>query len=431
VRSHKIFATARPTVPKPASAIRQQLEFRASEFKAWDAASGCVDEVLCNVLGKVIGPGRSYHDTCARPGREIESALRLTAGNVIARAPLVDESPAGGLPGRTRIKVGNIMRSHRNQGNAFLRGITRGTLFHGASPCRAPRSAATPGYGGEWMIRKFANASALALLSCAILLGAQAFAQTTPAAEPPAAQEPAGQQPADQQPADQQPAAQQPPAQQPAATATASDQEVAEESSSRRKPKPKDYKNWTYNVGIGASLESGATKTFVRQGGYQGTFGIARNANKYLGLRADFFAADLPLRQSALSLGQAGSASSYLLALTVGPIINIPVTKDWSGYLVFGPGFYHRGGSLNDDAAIPGSTCNAFFQWWDGCTNISIPLNGSFVNADQNEVGYNFGGGITRKTPSGVEIYAEFRLMHGRANNTTTDVRPITIGVRW
>ncbi|MGB8834799.1 MAG: hypothetical protein WCC95_21785, partial [Candidatus Sulfotelmatobacter sp.] len=118
------------------------------------------------------------------------------------------------------------------------------------------------------MIRKFANASALTLLSFAILLGAQAFAQTTPAAEPPAA----SQQPADQQPASQQPAAQQP-------AASPSDQEPAEEESTpRRKPKPKDYKNWTFNAGLGASLESGASKTFVRQGGYQGSFGVARNA---------------------------------------------------------------------------------------------------------------------------------------------------------
>ena len=30
--------------------------------------------------------------------------------------------------------------------------------------------------------------------------------------------------------------------------------------------------------------------------------------------------------------------------------------------------------------------------------------------------------------PSGVEIYAEYRLTHGSANGTTTDMRPITIG---
>src|ERR1700693_1412557 len=34
-----------------------------------------------------------------------------------------------------------------------------------------------------------------------------------------------------------------------------------------RKPKVKDYKNWTFNVGGGASLTNGATGNFVRGGG--------------------------------------------------------------------------------------------------------------------------------------------------------------------
>ena len=43
----------------------------------------------------------------------------------------------------------------------------------------------------------------------------------------------------------------------------------------------------------------------------------------------------------------------------------------------------------------------------------SIPLSGSFVNSSLNQFGYNVGAGVTRKMPSGVEIYVEFRLMHG------------------
>jgi hypothetical protein len=30
-----------------------------------------------------------------------------------------------------------------------------------------------------------------------------------------------------------------------------------------------------------------------------------------------------------------------------------------------------------------------------------------------------------------VERYAEFRYMHGKHNNVGTDLRPITIGLRW
>lgn len=260
------------------------------------------------------------------------------------------------------------------------------------------------------MIGKFA--SALAFLSLTVLLGARGFSQATPAAQPPSTTVPTTQEPATQQPD--------------------TGQEPAEaESTSRRRVKPRDYKRWVYNVGLGANLDSGDTKTYVREGGYDGTAGVARNANKYLGLRGDFIFSDLPLRQSSLALAQAQSASSYLLSATLDPIINVPVTREWGAYILFGPGYYHRFGTLNSDAAVPGNTCNAFYKWWGSCPSVSLPLSGSFTTSSQNQFGYNIGVGATRKMPSGVELYGEFRLMHGSANGTTTDVRPITIGVRW
>jgi opacity protein-like surface antigen len=282
------------------------------------------------------------------------------------------------------------------------------------------------------MIGKLATASVLSLLMLTTMLEGRGLAQATSPGESPSTPAAAPQQPAEQ-PTTQQPPATQPGAQQPAAQPSSSDQEASEEetSSSRRKAKPRDYKNWSYNVGAGANVDGGTTRTFVRGGGVVGTAGVARNANKYLGLRADFIFADLPLRDSSLQLAQAGSATSYLFALTLDPIINIPVTKTWGGYVLFGPGYYHRFGNLSSDTAVPGSSCNTFFDWWGSCPNVSLPLSGSFVNSSQNQFGYNVGAGITRKMPSGVEIYAEYRLTHGSGNNTTTDVRPITVGVRW
>ena len=267
------------------------------------------------------------------------------------------------------------------------------------------------------MMGKFATASALTLLALTVLLGAQGFAQATPAGQTPAAPSTVPV-----------PAAQQPTAQQPA-----SGQEPADEESTsrRRKERPHDYKNWTFNVGAGANVDSGTTKTFVRGGGFLGAAGVARNANKYLGLRADFIFANLPLRDSTLQLAQATGATSYVYAVTLDPIINIPVTKKYSGYFLIGPGFYHRSGKLDSSSVVPGSGCNAFWTWWGACSNVSIPLSGKFLNSSQNEFGLNFGGGVARKVPSGVEIYAEYRFMHGSHNGITTDFRPITIGLRW
>jgi hypothetical protein len=103
----------------------------------------------------------------------------------------------------------------------------------------------------------------------------------------------------------------------------------------------------------------------------------------------------------------------------------------WGGYVLGGASFLHRTGKLNSSTAIPGSACSAFFTWWGNCFNASLPLNRSFLSATQNEFGENFGGGITRKISSKIEIYGEFRYVHGKHNNITTDFRPITVGVRW
>jgi hypothetical protein len=288
--------------------------------------------------------------------------------------------------------------------------------------------------GGEWMMVKFARvtatASRLTLLVLITLLGAQGFAQTAPAdqtgqtpATAPVAPAPAAQQPATPNPAASGQAAQQPDA----------SQEPADQISAARRKKVHDFKNWVFDVGGGANLVSGTTRDWVRGGGLVGTAGVARNANKYLGLRADFVFADLPLRDSTVDLAQATGSTDYAFSVTLDPIINVPITKEWGGYVLFGASFNHRAGNLSDSNTVPGSGCNGFWIWWGACQNspTSIPLSGNFVNSSLNQFGYNLGGGITRKMPSGVEVFVEWRLVHATHNSITTDFRPITIGFRW
>ena len=232
----------------------------------------------------------------------------------------------------------------------------------------------------------------------------------------------------------QEPSAQQPPAAQPQTQQQpdqSSSQEASAEETTRRRNKPLDYKKWTFNVGGGASLPNGTTNTYVRGGGGIAAAGAARNYSKYFGFRLDFQFDNLPLRTSALELAQAPGATDHVYSLMLDPIINISASKNWGGYLVFGPSFLHRSGKLDSSSAIPGSACNGFFTWWGHCFDSSLPINGNFLHSSQNEFGYNFGGGITRKIRPNMELYAEFRYLHGKHNNITTDLRPITIGIRW
>ncbi len=271
------------------------------------------------------------------------------------------------------------------------------------------------------MIRKLRGISGFRLVQAALLAAILAGVATVHAQQTPT------QQPANDQAQPQQPQTQQPDNQQSSSSQEASPEETTRE----RRTKVRDYKNWTFNVGGGASLTNGTTKKFVRGGGGVGAVGVARNASRYLGLRFDFQWDNLPLRASALQAAQAPGANDHVYSLMLDPIINIPATKNWGGYVVFGPGFYHRSGKLDSSSAIPGSACNSFFTWWGHCYNASLPINGHFLNSSQNEFGYNFGGGITRKIRPNIDFYAEFRYLHGAHNGITTDLRPITVGIRW
>ena len=97
------------------------------------------------------------------------------------------------------------------------------------------------------MIRKFATACVLPSLVLVAMLTAAAavHAQQTPAPPP-----------------------EQPTQSEQTQSQTSSSQEAAPEQIDRPvKKKVKGYEKWTFNVGGGASLTNGTTKTFVRGGG--------------------------------------------------------------------------------------------------------------------------------------------------------------------
>lgn len=264
------------------------------------------------------------------------------------------------------------------------------------------------------MIRKFVRISGFVVQSCllAALAGASPIhAQDAPAQQPSTPQ-------TQQQPA--QPAGQ------------AGNQEAPpEETGPIRKKKPKGFNNWSFNAGGGASLTNGNTEHFVRGGGGVAAFGVARNAGRYVGLRLDFQFDNLPLRSSALQAAQAPGATDHAYTLMLDPIVNIPVSRVWGGYVLGGGTYLHRSGKLDSSSAIPGSACNNFFLWWGHCFNSSLPINGNFLHSSLNQFGANFGGGITRKLTPKFELYGEFRYVHAKHDGITTDFRPITVGLRW
>jgi hypothetical protein len=284
------------------------------------------------------------------------------------------------------------------------------------------------------MIRRFAMVlSFRVVLAMTFVATILAGTQTVRAQEASAQQIPT-QQTLDQPSAGPQTSNQLSQAQQQSGNQQSGDQEAPEETSPGRRVKPREYKTWTFNAGGGASITSGTTRSFARSGGGIAAAGVARNYSKYFGFRLDVQFDNLPLRNSALQQARAPGGNANAYSVMLDPIITIPATKLWSGYIVIGPSYLHRSGKLDSSTATPGSSCGLapFWAWWGACYAAgSLRLDGRFLKSSLNEYGENFGGGIARKIRPNLEIYGEFRYLHATHNGITTDFRPITIGVRW
>ena len=281
-----------------------------------------------------------------------------------------------------------------------------------------------PVAGGEGMIRKFVTVPGLMVVMGATALLAIVAGTPTARAQQASAQQASGQ-PSQAQPSQDQPSQAQQDNQQ------AGSQEAPEETTSRRRAKPRDFNNWLFNVGGGASLTNGTTRAFARGGGGAGAAGAARNYSKYFGFRADVQWDDLPLRNSAFILAQAPGGNDHVYSIMLDPIVTLPATKEWSGYVLIGPSFYHRTGKLDSSAAQPGTPCNPFWLWWGACHSNNLRQDGRFLRSNVNQFGENFGAGIAYKIRPKLEIYGEFRYLHGSSYRNTTDLRPVTIGVRF
>jgi hypothetical protein len=267
---------------------------------------------------------------------------------------------------------------------------------------------------------KFGSAVAgtFALVTLFLFAASIACAQSQPN---PATQPATGQVPAPAQPAAT--------PQQPTTAQEAPDEEIS--SSRRKKIHANDFRKWTYDIGGGANLPTGTTKTFVKGGGAVAEAGVTRSYSKYFGFRLDGLWVNLPLRDSALRLAQAGSATSQVYAVTLDPMFSLPLKQKYSIYALVGPAFLHRSGEVDSSTYVPGSSCNTFWDWWGTCRNGSVSVTNSFLKEHQNEFAFNYGVGLTRKWNNHVDLFAEFRSLHGSQSGIKTDTRPITIGVRW
>ena len=188
-----------------------------------------------------------------------------------------------------------------------------------------------------------------------------------------------------------------------------------------------DHGRYNFNIGGGIGFPQGDLSNFINSGG-NFVVGGGYNFNNYVSTNGEFMWHDLPVNSATKVALQTPDASARQYALTFDPMVHVPLGHHLGAYAIGGIGWYHRSG----ETTTPGLAviCDPYWSWWYGCTIGEVQIITGSTSADS--FGENIGGGITyRLGESGLKFYTEFRYHHADYHDVSTNIIPLTFGIRW
>jgi len=187
-----------------------------------------------------------------------------------------------------------------------------------------------------------------------------------------------------------------------------------------------DHK-YSFNIGGGVGWPQGTLTNYVYEGG-NFVVGGGYNFNKLIGANMEFMWHDLPINSATKQKLNTPGATARQYSLNFDPVVHFPIGHKFGGYGIGGIGWYHRSGETTTPGV--GVICDPYWSWWYGCTIGSVQIITGSTSADA--FGENIGGGVTYALgDTGFKFYTEFRYHHASYHKVSTNLIPLTFGLRW
>jgi len=186
-----------------------------------------------------------------------------------------------------------------------------------------------------------------------------------------------------------------------------------------------DYSKFMFNIGGGISFPQGNLSNFVNDGG-NFVIGGGYGFMKHVGVDTEFMWNDLPINSATKQALQTPGASARQYAWTFNPIVHTQIGERFGVYGIGGIGWYHRSGETTTPGV--GVICDPYWSWWYGCSVGSVNVVTGSRSA--NAFGENIGGGATIRLKGHVDFYTELRYHHASYNKVSTNLLPLTFGIR-
>src|SRR5262245_52551768 len=188
-----------------------------------------------------------------------------------------------------------------------------------------------------------------------------------------------------------------------------------------------DYNRFLINVGGGMGYPQGNLNSFVNSSG-SFVAGGGYSFTRYFGVQTEYFWQDLPINDRFKQLLKTPNVRAQQYAWTFDPIVRFPLGGKFRAYVIGGIGWYHRSGEVTVLGVAV--VCDPYWCWWYGCAFGTVDIVAK--SRSSNAFGKNIGVGFTyRLGDSHIKIYTELRYHQASYNNVSTQLVPVTIGVRW
>ncbi|HMK30060.1 MAG TPA: outer membrane beta-barrel protein [Terriglobales bacterium] len=180
---------------------------------------------------------------------------------------------------------------------------------------------------------------------------------------------------------------------------------------------------WTIHLSLGVANPMGSVSDFAKQGGVM-TVGAGRRFGK-LDVVGEFLFNQFGMNDSMLHLLQVSGGDGNVYGYTANARYTLVTRGKWGGYVMGGGGLYRRALSVSQPSSAVITDPRA--------APILSPAGQVLNDVADNAAGFNAGGGVTRRLggEESLRAYVEARYHYASTPKGTTELLPVTIGVRW
>jgi opacity protein-like surface antigen len=190
------------------------------------------------------------------------------------------------------------------------------------------------------------------------------------------------------------------------------------------------YPRFTINAGIGPGFNQSRTSDFANTS-FQVVGGGGYNFSHSVGTSIEYQYYNLSIKDSVAQQASLADPSGHLGSLTLNGIFRIP--NHLGIYGIGGGGWYRRTVHSGKATVIPAGTgCQAIWAWWDVSCSNGVTQSAAVLGDDTDDAwGVNVGAGVNFRIRGRLKGYTELRYHHAYNSQISTQVTPLTFGIRW